>query len=102
MRDPICFVRKIDACCQADDDFAMQYLEEGVNDEQIKAAIRKNTLKRTFTPVSGHCCAVSCCKVMMGSALKNTGIQLLLDGVISFLPNPKEVCIGLAQFVFNF
>ena len=29
---------------------------------------------------------------MMGSALKNTGIQLLLDGVIDYLPSPKDVC----------
>lgn len=69
----------LEALSMADDDFALQYLEHGVSEQQIVDAIRRNTLKRNFTPV------------MMGSALKNTGIQLLLDGVISYLPSPKDV-----------
>ena len=57
----------------------MFLMEEQPSDDQIHAAIRRATLARTFTPV------------MMGTALKNKGVQPLLDAVIDYLPNPAEV-----------
>lgn len=53
-------------------------MEERISKEDIYAAIRRSTLAKKFSPV------------MMGSALKNTGVQTLLDGVLRFLPNPGE------------
>ncbi|XP_026326868.1 elongation factor G, mitochondrial [Hyposmocoma kahamanoa] len=45
----------------------------------IKQAVRRTTLKRTFTPV------------LLGTALKNKGVQPLLNAVIDYLPNPGEI-----------
>jgi elongation factor G len=53
--------------------------EEPVSTEELRAAIRRATLALKMTPV------------MCGSAYKNKGVQLLLDAVTYYLPNPKEV-----------
>lgn len=47
--------------------------------ETIKKSIRKQTIARKF------------CAVFMGSAYKNKGVQLALDGVIDYLPAPDEI-----------
>jgi elongation factor G len=63
-----------------DDTLAEKFLnEEPVTTEELRAAIRRATLALKMTPV------------MCGSAYKNKGVQLLLDGVTYYLPNPKEV-----------
>ncbi len=63
-----------------DDILAEKFLnEEPVSVDELRAAIRRATLALKMTPV------------MCGSAIKNKGVQLLLDGVVHYLPNPKEV-----------
>jgi elongation factor G len=63
-----------------DDALAEKFLmEEEPTEAELKAAIRKGTLKLDLTPV------------FMGSAYKNRGVQKLLDGVQDYLPNPSEV-----------
>jgi elongation factor G len=62
-----------------DDGLAEAILEDKVTPEGIVAAIRKSTIALQIAPV------------MMGSAYKNKGVQILLDGVNSYLPNPTDV-----------
>ncbi|MEO0483066.1 MAG: elongation factor G [Planctomycetota bacterium] len=71
----------IENAAALDDDLMEQYLEDegSITTDQIKAAIRKGTIARECNPV------------FCGSALKNIGVQRLLDGVIDYLPNPTEV-----------
>ncbi|MEW5740078.1 MAG: elongation factor G [Myxococcota bacterium] len=70
----------IQAVADVDDQLAEKFLaEEPVSDEELRAAIRRATLALKMTPV------------MCGSAFRNKGVQLLLDAVCMYLPNPKEV-----------
>jgi elongation factor G len=62
-----------------DDPLAEAILEEKVTPELIRAAVRKATIALQIAPV------------MMGSAYKNKAVQLLLDGVLSYLPAPDEI-----------
>jgi elongation factor G len=63
-----------------DDDLMEKYLmEEEISEEVINNAIRMATLARDITPV------------LCGTALKNKGVQILLDKVIEYLPSPLEV-----------
>ena len=64
--------------------YDLHLMEKYIADEEIlldelKSAIRKGCLDNTFIPM------------LCGSAFKNKGIQRLLDGVIDFLPSPKDV-----------
>jgi elongation factor G len=70
----------IETAVEQDDDLMEAYLEgEEPSNEDIKRCIRKGTIALDFFPT--YC----------GSAFKNKGIQLVLDAVVDFLPNPTEV-----------
>ncbi len=70
----------IEAAVEQDDDLMGAYLEgEEPSIEDIKRCIREGTRKLDFFPT--YC----------GSAFKNKGIQLVLDAVVDYLPNPVEV-----------
>ncbi|MEX0995225.1 MAG: elongation factor G, partial [Balneolaceae bacterium] len=70
----------IESIADHDDSLMEKYLmEEEISQEEIEGAIRKATLARDITPV------------LCGSALKNKGVQILLDKVIGYLPSPLDV-----------
>jgi elongation factor G len=68
------------AACDLDEVLAEKYLmEEEITLPEIKAALRKGVTELKVVPV------------FCGSAFKNKGVQLLLDGVIDYLPSPLDV-----------
>ena len=70
----------IEAVVEFDDDMMNKYLEgEELTVEEIKHCIRKGTLAVEFFPV------------LCGTALGNTGVKLLLDAVLDYLPAPTDV-----------
>ena len=72
--------RLVESAIEQDDDLMMAYVEgEEISIDQIKGCIRKGTIALDFFPT--YC----------GSAFKNKGVQMVLDAVVDFLPNPTEV-----------
>ena len=70
----------IETVVEFDDALMEKYLEgEELSVEEIKSAIRKGTLAVEFFPV------------MCGTALGNTGVKLLLDAVVDYLPAPTDI-----------
>lgn len=70
----------IEHLSNADETLGELFLEEKpFTEDDIKAALRRTCINRTFTPV------------LVGTALKNKGVQPLLDAVLDYLPNPGEV-----------
>src|SRR5947207_4566065 len=63
-----------------DDEIAEAVLEEKpITPELLKAGIRRQTIANNFVPVIG------------GSALKNIGVQYLVDAVVDYLPSPLDI-----------
>jgi elongation factor G len=70
----------VENAVEMDDELLMAYMEgEQPSIEDIKRCIRKGTRELAFFPT------------FCGSAFKNKGMQLLLDAVVDYLPNPTEV-----------
>ena len=75
----------IETVSGVDDDLAEIFLmEEEPTVEQLKEAIRRSVVSNQFSPV------------FMGSAYKNRGVQLLLDGVVDYLgaTRGRKRCFG--------
>ncbi len=73
-------INLLEAVAEHNDELLMKYLEgEDITPEELKAVVREATLSLDITPV------------FCGSAFKNKGVQRLLDGVIDYLPSPKDV-----------
>lgn len=70
----------VEQIAEANDDLLEKYLNgEELSKEELMAGLRKATIAGQLVPV------------MTGTALKNKGVQLLLDGVIDYLPSPIDV-----------
>ncbi|CAG9121464.1 hypothetical protein JYU34_002824 [Plutella xylostella] len=70
----------IEHLSNVDEPLGEMFLEEKTPTvTDIKQAVRRATLSRSFTPV------------LVGTALKNKGVQPLLDSVLEYLPHPGEV-----------
>ncbi|KAF7668928.1 hypothetical protein LDENG_00269350 [Lucifuga dentata] len=70
----------VECVANADEILGEMFLEEKIpTNDDLKAAIRRATVQRLFTPV------------LVGTALKNKGVQPLLDATLEYLPNPTEV-----------
>ena len=70
----------VEVAADFDEHIMLKYLEgEEPTEEELVAAIRKGTIDLKITPV------------FLGSALKNKGVQLLLDAVVDYLPSPLDI-----------
>ena len=70
----------LEAVSEVDDTIMEKYLgEEEISVDELRAAIRAATIRREMVPV------------LCGSALRNKGVQPLLDAIDYYLPSPKDV-----------
>ncbi len=70
----------LEAVSELDDAIMEKYLgEEEISVDELRAAIRAATIRRAMVPV------------LCGSALRNKGVQPLLDAIEYYLPSPKDV-----------
>ncbi|WP_437781606.1 elongation factor G [Sorangium sp. So ce1097] len=69
----------LDALSMHSDELTEAILEENVTEELLHKTIRQATVKLQIVPV------------MMGSAYKNKAVQVLLDAVTRYLPNPGDI-----------
>jgi len=70
----------VEAVADFDDNVMHKYLEEqDITEEEIKEALRAGTVKGVLVPV------------LCGAALRNRGVQPILDAVVDYLPSPADV-----------
>lgn len=70
----------IEKIAEYNDELMSKYLEgQEIHESEIRKTIRKATIENKFFPI------------MCGSALKNKGVQLMLDAVVDYLPSPLDL-----------
>jgi elongation factor G len=70
----------IEKIVETNEELTEKYLgEESISDEELVEALREATISGTVQPV------------LCGSALRNRGVQLLLDAIVAYLPSPLDV-----------
>ncbi|MCU0411351.1 MAG: elongation factor G [Bacteroidetes bacterium] len=75
--------KMLEAVADEDDTLLEKYLEgKAISPEEVRDVLRRATLKVSIIPV------------LCGSSFKNKGVQSLLDGIIDFLPAPKDLNKG--------
>jgi elongation factor G len=72
-------IKMLERIAESDDEFLEKYLNDAFSLEDIKKAIRRATISYRLVPV------------LCGSALKNKGIQRLLDAIVDYLPSPLDI-----------
>ena len=72
--------KMVESVAECDEDLMMKYLEgEEITNEEIKAVIRRETIANHMFPV------------FCGSAYKNKGVQMMLDGIVDYMPSPLDI-----------
>ena len=70
----------VEKIVETDDALLEKYFEGSeITIDELKKAIRKGTIKKTFVPV------------LCGSSCKNKGVQMLLDAMVEYLPSPLDI-----------
>jgi len=76
-------MKMLEAVADEDNSLLEKYLEGiDISADEIKKVLRSATLKASIVPV------------LCGSSFKNKGVQLLLDSVLDYLPNPLDLSNG--------
>ena len=70
----------LERLAEHDEQIMISYLEgHEVGPDEIRKAVRRGAIANEFTPI------------FCGAALKNMGVQRLLDGIVDYLPSPVDV-----------
>ncbi|HHH14169.1 MAG TPA: elongation factor G, partial [candidate division WWE3 bacterium] len=70
----------LETVAETDDALLEKFFDKGdLTEEEIKSALRKATISNELYPV------------LCGSALKNVGVQMLLDAIVDYLPSPVDI-----------
>ena len=70
----------VEKIAELDEDLTMKFLEgEEISIEELKAALRKGVIEVKINPV------------FCGTAYRNKGVPLLLNGVVDYMPSPLDV-----------
>ncbi len=70
----------VEAVAEVDENLLEKYLEgQTISNDEIETALRRATVELQLVPV------------LCGAAFKNKGVQLLLDGIVKYLPSPSDV-----------